>query len=154
VYFLHFSYFSFSVTGRCSSHLSVRFYCFILLHVGSCLSCGRVTCEMEFKNNGQEKENETEKDNLTETEGEKPLNSNPKSKSNSNSKNTKTNDNDKSKKVIKEEPMDIHIQSGQILCNCFTCGHAVCAPMSVEDLTAGESSLEASAITAYRQKVI
>jgi hypothetical protein len=109
---------------------------------------------MEFKNNGQGKENETEKDNLTETEGEKPLNSNPKSKSNSNSKNTKTNDNDKSKKVIKEEPMDIHIQSGQILCNCFTCGHAVCAPMSVEDLTAGESSLEASAITAYRQKVI
>jgi hypothetical protein len=104
---------------------------------------------MEFKNNGDEKENETEKDNLTEIGGGQSL----KSKSNSNSKNTKSNDTDKSKKLIKEEPMIINIKSGQILCNCFTCGHAVCAPMSVEDLTAGESSLEASAITAYRQKV-
>ena len=99
---------------------------------------------MELKNNGQEKEKETEKENDSEIEGVKVLNS----------KNTKVNDNVKSKKTVKEEPIELIIQSGQILCNCFTCGHAVCAPMSVEDLTVGESSLDASAMTAYRQKVL
>ena len=93
---------------------------------------------MEYKNDGKEKEKETEAGKSID----------------SNSKNTKTNENSKSKKTLPEEIVDLNIPSGQILCNCFTCGHAVCAPMSVEDLTVGESSLDASAMTAYRQKVL
>ena len=56
-------------------------------------------------------------------------------------------------KKVDEENEDIIITSGTILCNCFTCGHPVCAPMSTDNLTKQGSSLDTSSISAYQQKV-
>lgn len=56
-------------------------------------------------------------------------------------------------KKVEEENEDIIITSGTILCNCFTCGHPVCAPMSTDNLTKQGSSLDTSSISAYQQKV-
>ena len=97
--------------------------------VGSCLSCGRVTCEMEYRNNGEGTDDQIEK-----IEDEIPTNM-------------------KIKKKVEEEPVKLNIQSGTILCNCFTCGKPVCAPMSFKDLSNQGSTLDDKTVTAYKQKV-
>lgn len=106
------------------------------------MSCGRVTCEMEYKNNGILKEI-IENDELA---------------SNSNlTTQLKTSKTISSAirliKKVEEDNEDIIISSGAILCNCFTCGHPVCAPMSTDNLTKQGSTLDTSSISAYQQKV-
>jgi hypothetical protein len=92
---------------------------------------------MEYKNNGIPKE----------------IDENDESASNTPLKTPKT-----ISSVIKslkkvEEVSEPVITSGEILCNCFTCGHPVCAPMSTDDLTKQGSTLDKSSIAAYQQKV-
>ena len=59
----------------------------------------------------------------------------------------------KLKKKVEEVAAKLNIQSGTILCNCFTCGQPVCAPMSCSDLSNQGSTLDAKTVTAYKQKV-
>jgi hypothetical protein len=105
--------------------------------LGSCLSCGRVTCEMEYKNNGIPKETDENDESASNTQLKTPKTISSVIKS--------------LKKV--EEVLEPVITSGEILCNCFTCGHPVCAPMSTDDLTKQGSTLDTSSIAAYQQKV-
>ena len=93
---------------------------------------------MEYKNNGIPKEtdeNDETASNTTLIKAPKTISSVIKSL----------------KKV--EDVSEPVISSGEILCNCFTCGHPVCAPMSTDNLTKQGSTLDTSSIAAYQQKV-
>jgi hypothetical protein len=92
---------------------------------------------MEYKNNGIPKETDENDESASNTPLKTPKTISSVIKS--------------LKKV--EEVLEPVITSGQILCNCFTCGHPVCAPMSTDNLTKQGSTLDTSSIAAYQQKV-
>lgn len=92
---------------------------------------------MEYKNNGIPKETDENDESASNTPLKTPKTISSVIKS--------------LKKV--EDILEPVITSGEILCNCFTCGHPVCAPMSTDNLTKQGSTLDTSSIAAYQQKV-
>jgi len=122
--------------------------------IGSCISCGRITCEMEVQkeniNNNKKFEgsNGSNKD-LPATSGGAdslglpvppgvtppgilPPNLPP--------------------GMVPQDMSPDLLPPGSILCSCFTCNSPVCTPMSGKDLTQQGSTLDEDTLKAYRQK--
>ena len=101
--------------------------------VGSCISCGRVTCEMEMRKSVTEDKNETKQNGIKTDLKKKKM--------------------ENKIKIEETLDLDIPIPSGTILCHCFTCGSPVCSPMNWKDLNNEGSSLGPETLKAYQQKV-